>query len=291
MYKNQIPRLELKDVSGSAGISFVEKDFAIGNEIAILKTEHGKPFHCGAGVVVVCLSGVLEISIDLTLYKISRNQVLVIMPDQIFTVHNVSEDYRALYILASKGFANEMLPQISHISFLLYLKGKPVLNLTEANITVLQEYIDILSRKAEMKESPYRREIIRHIAMAVVFEAYRMLDENHIQNVALNGKERIFRDFLALVKDNYKTDKTIAPYARRLCISTKYLSMLTKELSGKSASYWIDQQVMLEAKSMLSSSNLTIKQIAFELGFSSQSFFGKYFNRLEGVSPKKYRSR
>ncbi|MBO4691326.1 MAG: AraC family transcriptional regulator [Bacteroidales bacterium] len=291
MYKNQIPRLELKDVSGSEGISFVEKDFAIGNEITILKTEHGKPFHCGAGVVVVCLSGVLEISIDLTPYKISRNQVLVIMPDQIFTVHNVSEDYRALYILASKGFANEMLPQISHLTFILYLKGNPVLNLTESNITVLQEYIDILSRKAEMKDTPYRREIIRHIAMAVVYEAYRMLEENHIPDVALSGKERIFRDFLALVKDNYKKDKTIAPYAKRLCISTKYLSLLTKELSGKTASYWIDQYVMLEARSLLSSTNLTIKQIAFELGFSSQSFFGKYFSRMEGVSPKKFRSR
>ena len=132
---------------------------------------------------------------------------------------------------------------------------------------------------------------IRHIAMAVVYEAYRMLDENHIPDVALSGKERLFRDFLALVKDNYKTDKTIAPYAKRLCISTKYLSLLTKELSGKTASYWIDQYVMLEARSLLSSTNLTIKQIAFELGFSSQSFFGKYFSRMEGVSPKKFRSR
>jgi len=62
-----------------------------------------------------------------------------------------------------------------------------------------------------------------------------------------------------------------------------------RNVSGKTASDWIDNFVLLEAKIMLKSTNLTIQQISQELNFPSQTFFGKYFKRLSGVSPKEYR--
>lgn len=64
---------------------------------------------------------------------------------------------------------------------------------------------------------------------------------------------------------------------------------LVRNVSGKTASDWIDNFVLLEAKIMLKSTNLTIQQISQELDFPSQTFFGKYFKRLSGVSPKEYR--
>lgn len=47
--------------------------------------------------------------------------------------------------------------------------------------------------------------------------------------------------------------------------------------------------MILEAKALLRSTNLTIQQISYELNFTSQSFFGKYFKRLTGMSPKEYK--
>ena len=52
---------------------------------------------------------------------------------------------------------------------------------------------------------------------------------------------------------------------------------------------WIERYVVLYAKSCLSSTAMTIQQISDELDFPSQSVFGKYFKRVEGVSPKAYR--
>lgn len=96
--------------------------------------------------------------------------------------------------------------------------------------------------------------------------------------------------FLKLVEMNYKAEREINFYAGKLSLTPKYLSKLIREISSNSASEWIHRYVMLEAKSLLRSTNMTIQQISDELNFTSQSFFGKYFKQHEGMSPKDYRN-
>ena len=73
-------------------------------------------------------------------------------------------------------------------------------------------------------------------------------------------------------------------------LTAKYLSTVVKQSSGKSAVEWIEKYVTLDAITQLTSTSRTIKEIAYDLNFPSQSFFGKYFCRVVGVSPAKYRS-
>ncbi len=73
-------------------------------------------------------------------------------------------------------------------------------------------------------------------------------------------------------------------YARRLNITPKYLSTVSKDVSGKTAARWIDEAVILEAKSLLRYSGMSIQEIAYHLNFSTQSFFGKYFNSTRATA-------
>lgn len=79
-------------------------------------------------------------------------------------------------------------------------------------------------------------------------------------------------------------------YAEKLHITPKYLSTVIKQNTGKSVNDWIDDYVILEAKALLKSSRMTIQQISDELNFVDQSAFGKYFKRIEGMSPKDYKN-
>ena len=106
-----------------------------------------------------------------------------------------------------------------------------------------------------------------------------------------NVKNGLIERFMELVYENYRTERLIGFYADKLCITPKYLSKLVKEHTGRSASDWIESHVILEARAMLQSSDMTIQQIATSLNFSNQSFFGKYFKRATGISPKQYRSK
>ena len=80
----------------------------------------------------------------------------------------------------------------------------------------------------------------------------------------------------------------MAFYASKLFISPKYLSLIVKETTGKSAARWIDEFVLMEAKNMLRYSGKNIQQVAYALNFSNQSSFGKYFKHLTGMSPTEY---
>jgi AraC-like DNA-binding protein len=101
--------------------------------------------------------------------------------------------------------------------------------------------------------------------------------------------EEYVEQFWELVQKNYKTERQIGFYADKMCLTPKYLSKIIRTNTGKSANSWIDEYVILEAKALLKSTNLTVQQISDELNFVDQSIFGKYFKRREGVSPKEYK--
>ena len=89
--------------------------------------------------------------------------------------------------------------------------------------------------------------------------------------------------------EDFKTQREIGFYADKLCVTSKYLSTMLKQETGMTALDWIEKHVVLYAKSCLSSTSMSIQEISDELDFPSQSVFGKYFKRVEGMSPKAYR--
>lgn len=79
-------------------------------------------------------------------------------------------------------------------------------------------------------------------------------------------------------------------YADQLHLTPKYFSKLIKQSTGKTAGEWIDELVIVAAKGMLKSSNLTVAQISEELNFANPSFFGRYFKSKTGLTPKQFQS-
>ncbi len=78
-------------------------------------------------------------------------------------------------------------------------------------------------------------------------------------------------------------------YAAQLNLTPKYLSTLIRQTSGRTASEWIDDYVILEAKNLLKYSTMSVQEIAYSLNFPNQSFFGKYFKNHTGQTPSGYR--
>ena len=93
------------------------------------------------------------------------------------------------------------------------------------------------------------------------------------------------------VSTNFVKERSVIFYADQLFLTPKHLSRVIKEVSGRSAGEWIDEQVILEAKARLKTSSLTVQEISDQLGFPNQSFFGKYFKRHVGMSPSDYRKK
>lgn len=99
-------------------------------------------------------------------------------------------------------------------------------------------------------------------------------------------QEELFDKFIAIIRQYCSTEHGIKFYAEKLFVTPQYLSKVVKDVSGKSASVWIIEFVLLEAKALLTHTNLTIQEVSFNLGFADQSSFGKFFKKNTGMSPK-----
>jgi AraC-like DNA-binding protein len=101
-------------------------------------------------------------------------------------------------------------------------------------------------------------------------------------------KDAIVERFMQCVQQNYREHRDVGFYAEQLGLSLKYMSRVIFEQTGRHPSRWIKDLVILDAKSMLRSGRYSVQQVADELNFPNQSFFGKYFKEDVGVSPKKW---
>ena len=83
--------------------------------------------------------------------------------------------------------------------------------------------------------------------------------------------------------------RSVSYFANQLCYSPKYVSSVVKQVSGRTALEWIDEYAMEQIKIQLKHSDKSIKEIADNLNFSNQTFFGKYVKAHLGMSPARYR--
>lgn len=112
-------------------------------------------------------------------------------------------------------------------------------------------------------------------------------DDNY--NILDNSKVDIVREFNFLVEQNFRTIHTVAEYAALLNKAPKTLSNLFSKLADKTPLQYIHERKLLEAKRMLGFTDLSIKEIAYDLGFEEIQAFSRFFKKLEGVSPKSFK--
>ena len=112
------------------------------------------------------------------------------------------------------------------------------------------------------------------------------------QEKAVNtSADIIFTKFIRLVAKFYRKERMVQWYASELGIGPKYLAETVKRISKRTPNEWIDKYVILEVRLMLKNSSMSIKEIANDLNFPSQSSLGKYFKERMGMSPSQYRKK
>lgn len=244
---------------------------------------------------VVCIEGSVSISIDEKTLLMTPSSIMVLAPGHLLSSYEPSNDFKGFAINTTLNFIEQMLPIMSRIIVChKAFESNPVLHLPDDDLQTIVMYRQILHKKLTSPENPYKKWIVNSICQAITIEIFafyfRELEQAHGKpNIKHNRGEELFYKFITLVEDNYKHIRSLSEYASKLCVTTKYLSALVKDVSGRTAGSWIDSYVILEAKKLLSSTDMTIQQVSEALNFPNQSFFGKYFKHNAGISPSLYR--
>lgn len=109
-------------------------------------------------------------------------------------------------------------------------------------------------------------------------------------DIDLNTMDKSILAFEELIEKNFKEQSSVAFYAEELKITANYLNILCKKFLGITASSLIMDRVLLEAKRLLTTTNVSVKEIAFSLSFNDTSYFNNFFRRQMGVTPGEFRT-
>lgn len=236
-------------------------------------------------VISVCTSGYCRVKVNLQEYELESPMLITLMPGQIIEPMETSANFQAYTIALSKRFL-DMINIPGWQQKYLSMYNNPATPLNEEQLTATRFFFGILYRAAANSSNPFRLQVIENLIRVFY---YGGISSNETPATHTAYKNSLVERFLELVHEHYRTERMIGFYADRICVTPKYLSKVVKEHTGRSAGEWIESHVILDARAMLQSSDMTIQQIAASLNFPNQSFFGKYFKRATGLSPKEYR--
>lgn len=108
-------------------------------------------------------------------------------------------------------------------------------------------------------------------------------------NIATGQRELLVERFLYLVSQNFRTSKQVRDYAERLSVSSNHLNTIIKDITGRTASQYIKDRVIAEARKEALIVGNRMKNISYNLGFSDPAHFSKYFKVVTGVNFTTYR--
>ena len=248
------------------------------------------PMKLALSCMLIVVKGTVKFSINFHDYVVTSGTCVVIMSGTI--VEQIATDEQAKVILLSFS-QNDFRSKASYYKHNFHrLYALQVLQ-----VTLHPQHLDLLMNTYRM---------LRTILTDPAFEfkredtASRCIDlmgsiieqgasEQFDYTTKTSRKDEIVSRFLQCVTDNYRQHRELGFYADQLCLSLKYMSHVIYEQTGRHPSQWIKDYVILDAKTMLRSGHYSVQQVADELNFPNQSFFGKYFKEAVGVSPKKWK--
>jgi len=260
-------------------------------EKPIISSAFDYPFKVDVITGIICTKGTMKGSVNLKRYTTSAPCFYIVLPDQILEFEEFSQDFEGLFIVMSKKFANNLIEfnLQDKLPLSRSVQDNPWTPLNEEELEAMLYFYKMLQMTIRIKDNPHRIDILKLLIQAfflgISHQFHKMPDNNK-----KSKQEVLVENFINCVYKNFKQQRGVEFYADKLALTPKYLSKVIKENTGMSANDWIDDYAMLEAKALLKSTKMTIQQISDDLNFPSQSFFGKYFKRHAGVSPKTYRN-
>lgn len=254
------------------------------------------PSRLDAFIIGVGTEGETSLTSNLQEFRLKKNSLFIFNPKDILQVQS-NDRFKAHLIVITPDFLKRINIDTKRMMPLFLQFGSlPCMELTHAESQSLRSFISMVEQELKGSETDFSSEIIGGLIAATIYKVgdiltHYLTEHPEVDSPIHNRAEEYFRQFTELLGEHYKHERSVGFYARQLCITPKYLTTLIKRISGKSVSEWIDNYVILEAKTLLKYSNMSVQEIAYYLNFPNQSFFGSYFKRNAGMSPSQYKAK
>ncbi|MDR0229087.1 MAG: AraC family transcriptional regulator [Flavobacteriaceae bacterium] len=241
-------------------------------------------------IVVLCLKGQMNLRVGHHSYQLKEGCLSIISPDIIFFGNKEDDDLEIIQIKFTKNFLVDTSIKEKVIDELLYLNNDyPPVYTLETTFEQVMSLFQILEVEL-LKKGPYYLDIIRLNIISILYEYNRACEYCLLGfEKNMNRQYQLTVQFKKLVEEQYKTLKTVQQYADLMGLTAKHLSEVVRKQTGQTALQLIHERIVLEAQYLLKYSTLSIKECAFDLGFTDMSYFVRFFKTNVKVTPAHFR--
>jgi len=225
--------------------------------------------------------------IDGNEYEMSTNRVFFLHPGQ---VHSMLNFDRGGWLLLFSEVVYQLFlkyhPQEEYVGMMDLTSSKPFVDLTSKAISVFQSAFQLL--QTELKNGNVDENIASHLISTLLLTANKHFHSQKKQTEINEAKDLVQKLHL-LVDEHFRMMQHVNYYAEKLNISTRRLNDIVKFNTGQSVHEIIEERILTESKILLSSSDLTVKEISYSLGFKDPSYFNRFFKRNTQQTPVSFR--
>lgn len=268
-----------------------KEEFAISTDMADFPVTEC-PSYLRDMIGAVCISGSATIQVFNCKSKFMPGMVATLIPWQLVSICDVSDDFQVLFYRASMGMFTDSLSSLWRLTpeFFTYMRSHIASPPDMENIRRFRSFCDLLSYWNEYAPEPCRRESVMQLLRVHLWNVYAIyVCDPQVEKVNYSRKEEVAFNFMRLIIEEHAQDKDVPYYAGKLQMSPKSLTNLIRSISGQSAREWIVYFTILEIKALLRQSSMTLKEIVVRVNFPDQSSLSRYFRHYTGMTPRQYR--
>ena len=226
--------------------------------------------------------------IDMTPYVLKDNTIYFTGPDQII----VKEELKLLWSTGI-AFTDEFLSlqenaSLNKLPLIQNPQGSHELQLTETDVPFIEDILAKINSEYQRPSEWQQRMLAAYLTVLLTYLS-RLYTEQFAGNDT-SGDKLVLKKFQSKIDECFRQLHEVGDYASMLHISAGHLSEVVKNQSGKPAIKHIHERLVLESRRLLFHTHHSLKEIAFDLGFSDASYFNRFFKRETGMTPAEYRA-
>lgn len=251
------------------------------------------PYKLSFTAAVVMVRGQLTASVNGRQYQVSAGDALIVQSGSVVESMMCSSDLKIIAMAFTDGHDVEYMQRsTSEVSSLIQHRAFPVtVHLEEEAMSNYIRLYRAVKGIYRFTEQRFRGDVVRGFLQISTSSFAGRIKEDFPSGENARGRaNELYLDFMDDLQRFCTQERSVEFYAGRRCVCSKYFARQVKAASGKSPGRIIRERVLIEAKALLNSTDLSVRQISDTLHFPNESFFCRWFKEASGLIPTAFRS-
>lgn len=267
------------------------KDFRVYNFEGNLPDEEDLllPHRKNHYLIVLMRKGGTRQWIDMTPFTLKSNTVYFYVPNRIIVKEGIEELWATGIAFTKEFLSLQENVSLTKLPIIESPQGGHELILTDGDLVFVEDLLAKIDMEYKNPNDWQQRMLAAYLTLLLTYLSRLYVEQFKAQESS--PEKNLLKNYQAKINESFRELKEVGDYASQLNISAGHLSEIVKMQSGKPAIKHIHERLVLEARRLLFHTNNSLKEIAFDLGFSDASYFNRFFKRETALTPAEYRAK